>query len=113
MTVSVLVIALMIIGSLMAIISFYYIFVDILTDKRRKVEKVYQRNKKNRKKTMDSLTVINIVWEQSREFFNLHYNIYCLFVVLRFFYFWFFKKKQSFDTQINWLIFRVNLNTLR
>lgn len=60
LSVSVIVVAALIVSCLMAIISFYFVFMDILTDYRRKVEKVYQRKKRAQKKSIDSVSVINL-----------------------------------------------------
>jgi hypothetical protein len=59
MTVSIMVIAMMIIACLMIIITLYFIFVDILTDTRKRVEKVYQRGRKSPRK-VDSIKVVRI-----------------------------------------------------
>ncbi len=60
MTLSVATIGVMIVASLMILVSFYYIFIEMLTDKRKRVEKVYQRAKRGQRKSMNSMTIIQI-----------------------------------------------------
>ena len=58
LTVSVFVIALLIIAILTVLISFYYILMELLTEKRKRVDKIFQRSKKIQKKSGESFTVI-------------------------------------------------------
>ena len=60
LTLSIIAIASIICSSLMTLISFYFILVDIFTEKREKVDKIYQRIKKERRKTSQTIPVISL-----------------------------------------------------
>ena len=60
LTVSVMVIGVMIMASLMVLVSFYCIFMEMLTDKRRRVEKIYQKRKRGSKREVSSVTIIQV-----------------------------------------------------
>lgn len=64
LTLSIIAIASIICSSLMTLISFYFILVDIFTEKREKVDKIYQRIKKERRKTSQTIPVISLKLNQ-------------------------------------------------
>lgn len=60
LTASIIAIAIIIFSSLMVFITFYFIVVDILTKRRKRVDKIYQRIKKRQKKQVELIPVINL-----------------------------------------------------
>lgn len=60
LTLSIIAIAIIIASSVMVLSSFYFIFVDIFTDGRKKVHKIYQRNKKGERKLSESIPVVRL-----------------------------------------------------
>lgn len=86
LTISIIAIAIIISSSLMVVIAFYFIFMGILTRRRKRVDKIYQRIKKRQRKQVQLIPVINISWDTLKKTYNTYlplqliiYNIYlCL-----------------------------------
>ncbi len=60
LTLSIIAIAIIIASSVMVLSSFYFIFVDIFTDGRKRVHKIYKKNNKGERKLSELIPVVRI-----------------------------------------------------